>query len=181
VTESDTRVIDPEFGFYGPMGFDVGAYLANVLLAFFSQKGHERVADDRKAYRGWLLEQFVTTWEMFDAKFRAHWRAARTGDVFVKALFEDQEATKALQDAEDRFLTRLFEDTLGFAGCKMIRRILGLAKVADIETIADPAIKAQAATKSLRLARDLVVRRDWFKSIRTVAALADDMNNGVAQ
>ena len=28
VTESETRVIDPEFAFYGPMGFDVGAVSA---------------------------------------------------------------------------------------------------------------------------------------------------------
>ena len=33
VTESETRVIDPEFAFYGPMGFDVGAIIVNLLLA----------------------------------------------------------------------------------------------------------------------------------------------------
>ena len=32
-TESTTFVIDHEFAFYGPMGFDVGAFLANLLLA----------------------------------------------------------------------------------------------------------------------------------------------------
>ncbi len=35
VTVSETRVIDPEFAFYGPMGFDVGAVLANLLMAYF--------------------------------------------------------------------------------------------------------------------------------------------------
>ncbi len=32
VNEQDTKVIDPEFAFYGPMGFDVGTLLANLLL-----------------------------------------------------------------------------------------------------------------------------------------------------
>ena len=32
-TESTTFVIDHEFAFYGPMGFDVAAFLANVLMA----------------------------------------------------------------------------------------------------------------------------------------------------
>src|SRR5690606_32450588 len=32
VTEEDTKVIDPEFAFYGPMGFDIGALYANLLL-----------------------------------------------------------------------------------------------------------------------------------------------------
>src|SRR5690242_2018891 len=36
VTENDTRVIDAEFAFYGPMGFDVGAMIANLLLSYFS-------------------------------------------------------------------------------------------------------------------------------------------------
>src|SRR5262249_54826019 len=33
VTEEDTRAIDPEFAFFGPMGFDVGALLGNLLIA----------------------------------------------------------------------------------------------------------------------------------------------------
>lgn len=38
VTENSTKVIDPEFAFYGPIGFDTGAFVANLLLNFFSQK-----------------------------------------------------------------------------------------------------------------------------------------------
>ena len=40
-TPGDTRFIDPEFAFYGPMGFDVGALVANLFLAYFAQPGHE--------------------------------------------------------------------------------------------------------------------------------------------
>jgi hypothetical protein len=36
-TPGSSLVIDPEFAFYGPIGFDVGSYLANLLLAFFAQ------------------------------------------------------------------------------------------------------------------------------------------------
>ena len=41
VTEKETYVIDPEFAFYGPMGFDIGALIGNLYLAYFSQSGHE--------------------------------------------------------------------------------------------------------------------------------------------
>ena len=48
----------------------------------------------------------------------------------------------------------LFEDTLGFAGAKMIRRILGLAHVEDLESIADPAaagaMRSQGASARAR-------------------------------
>ena len=40
VTEGNTRVIDPEFAFYGPIGFDLGAFLGNLLLSWYSQPGH---------------------------------------------------------------------------------------------------------------------------------------------
>ena len=33
VTESETKVIDPEFAFYGPMGFDIGAVLGNLVMS----------------------------------------------------------------------------------------------------------------------------------------------------
>lgn len=38
VSSESTKVIDPEFAFYGPIGFDLGAFIANLLLSFFSQK-----------------------------------------------------------------------------------------------------------------------------------------------
>ena len=48
VTHDSTQVIDPEFAFYGPMGFDIGAFLANLILAYFSQDGHADDRNDRK-------------------------------------------------------------------------------------------------------------------------------------
>src|SRR5712675_2858159 len=36
VTQSETLVIDPEFAFYGPMGFDVGAVLGNLIMSYLA-------------------------------------------------------------------------------------------------------------------------------------------------
>jgi 5-methylthioribose kinase len=178
VTETDTRVIDPEFAFYGPMGFDTGAYFANLLLAFLSQRGHE-AEGPRDAYRRYVLDQIASTWAVFEAEFRALWAVeTRTGDAYARQLFEDQGDLAALAKARDRFMERLLADTLGFAGAKMIRRILGLAKVADMETIADPAVAAACKTRALRLGRDLLVRRAEFRDMATVIALAEAMDGG---
>ena len=43
-------------------------------------------------------------------------------------------------------------NTLGFAGAKMIRRILGLAHVEDLESIEDTDIRAACETRALNLA-----------------------------
>ena len=66
----------------------------------------------------------------------------------------------------------LFEDTLGFAGAKMMRRILGLAHVEDLELIADPERRARCETEALSLARELVVGARGFASFADVADAA---------
>ena len=48
VTHDSTQVIDPEFAFYGPMGFDIGAFIGNLILAFYAQDGHADQMNDRK-------------------------------------------------------------------------------------------------------------------------------------
>lgn len=48
VTTDSTQVIDPEFAFYAPMGYDIGAFLGNLILAYFAQDGHADQTNDRK-------------------------------------------------------------------------------------------------------------------------------------
>jgi 5-methylthioribose kinase len=55
VTHDSTQVIDPEFAFYGPMGFDIGAFIGNLILAFFAQDGHADQGNDRKVCLKFLL------------------------------------------------------------------------------------------------------------------------------
>ena len=50
VTEDSTVVIDPEFAFYGPMGFDIGAVIANLLMAYLASAGHERSPGERRLF-----------------------------------------------------------------------------------------------------------------------------------
>ncbi len=57
-------------------------------------------------------------------------------------------------------------------GLKMIRRILGLAHVEDMESIADPARCATCERKALRLAHTLVVEGVKFSGIAEVVEAA---------
>ena len=58
-------------------------------------------------------------------------------------------------------------NSLAFAGAKMIRRILGLAHVEDLEAIADPERRARCEAKALQLARELLVRPKVFPASPT--------------
>ncbi len=176
VNENETKVIDPEFGFFGPMAFDPGLLIGNFLMSVFAQGA---VSDAKaRTYEAWILKQIVEIWTEFDRKFSALWETNLTGDHLSKVLATDK---KLLSEVRSRFMRRLFEDSLGFAGTEMIRRILGLAKVADLETIADLKVKAACETKSLRMARELMVNSKTIRDIEGVAELAKRMQSGSAR
>jgi 5-methylthioribose kinase len=173
-TADSTKVIDPEFAFVGPMGFDVGAVLANLLLAYFAHScsGAGDAADH--AYRAELLDYFRAVWTGFEQRFLALWRAGEAGEAYPPSLFSPDEAP-ALEAARAAFMTELFHDSLAFAGCKMIRRIVGLAHVEDFESIEDPATRALGETRAVRLARELITAPQSFASIDSVAQAAQEL------
>jgi len=132
-----TFVIDPEFAFYGPMGFDLGAFIANMFLAYVSQGGHSNGSD----YADWILEQVITFWKTFETQFLQLWDdpATHKGYVYGRQTLKSLEEVK---NAQTTFMKEILADSLGFAGMKMLRRIVGIAHVADLDTIADPDVRS---------------------------------------
>jgi 5-methylthioribose kinase len=168
VSENDTRVIDPEFAFYGPIGFDLGAFFGNLLLSWYSQPGHATSNDDRRAYQEWILDQAKTFWETFRSRFLALWAGHAKGDAWPAAMFRAPGDLAALDSARDAFLNSLFADMLGFAACKMIRRILGFAHVIDFERIQEAALRGGCEADALALAHLLLTHPGQFRSVDDV-------------
>ncbi len=169
VTADDTRVIDPEFAFYGPMGFDLGAFLANLYLSYFAQGGY---AEERREHESWLLDTAEAVWGAFETRFRRLWRMERTGILFARSVFEAQHDAAGAELACSRFLADVRADAIGFAGAKMIRRLVGLAHVEDMESIADPNARAAREAPALQMGRELLVYRGSFPDIAALSALA---------
>ena len=172
VSGGDTRVIDPEFATYGPMGFDVGMLLSNFLMAYLSQPGHEDAPGARAAYQDWLLDVTATIWNVFAAEFARLWRTERTGILYQATLYEDQGHGTASEIALAERLAAIWRDTLGFCGVEMHRRILGLAHNADFEQIADPPTRAACEARALALGTALIAARGTITGIGTVLDLA---------
>ncbi|MEY9120856.1 S-methyl-5-thioribose kinase [Bradyrhizobium yuanmingense] len=172
VTDSQTRVIDPEFAFYGPVGFDVGAVLANLLMAYFASAGHERAPGDRAAFEAWVLETVEQVWTEFARKFLDLWRAGGTGDAYPVSLFAGEQGAARLEAERQSYMQRLFADTVGFAAAKIIRRIFGLAHNIDFELIEDPRTRAVSEARAVRLARAMMVETASFRIIADVTNAA---------
>jgi 5-methylthioribose kinase len=160
VREDSTKVIDPEFAYYGPMGFDIGAIIANLLLNYAGQEGWMSDSAERASFRNDLLATVEDVWNGFAQKFRALWN---------KDLVDRMAGSEGYQDV---YMQRLLQDTIGYAGCKMIRRIVGLSHVADIDKIADNAAKLRAERMAISIGRQLILLNRRAESISEVIKIA---------
>ncbi|XP_058769513.1 methylthioribose kinase-like [Vicia villosa] len=169
VTRESTQVIDPEFAFYGPMGFDIGAYLGNLILAYYSQDGHADQANDRKGYKEWILKSIEDTWNLFHDKFTGLWEKHRNGagEAYLPAIYNNPEVQLLVQK---KYMTDLFHDSLGFGAAKMIRRIVGVAHVEDLESIADAGKRATCERRALNFAKMILKERRKFESISEIVS-----------
>lgn len=153
-TPESTKVIDPEFAFYGPMGFDIGAVFANLILNYAGQVYWSRDEQVRSDFREYLLNTIVDTWNQFEEKFRSLWNEHNIDRMAASA-----------SGYQDFYMRRLLQDTFGFAGCKIVRRIVGLSHVADIDRIPDDADRERAQRLALEIGTRLIKMNRTAESI----------------
>ncbi|MBE2169269.1 MULTISPECIES: S-methyl-5-thioribose kinase [unclassified Cobetia] len=158
VREDSTKVIDPEFGFFGPAGFDIGSWLAALWLAACAHTELEGEQGDKRDYVAQLRAQAVASWESFTREYRE--QAAHTPD-----------ASFAAPGVADRLLARMLRDALGYAGCELIRRTVGLAHILELESISDETTRARAERRALALGRELIMARESLGDIDAIDAL----------
>ncbi|MBB6733490.1 S-methyl-5-thioribose kinase [Cohnella zeiphila] len=161
VTPESTKVIDPEFAYFGPMGFDVGAVIGNLLLNFAGQEHWSADDVSRRDRRSELLATIRDVWTLFEGKFRRLWDEHGVDRVARAAGYQDD------------YMLRLLRDTIGFAGAKTVRRVYGLAHVADLDTIPDAAARERAQRLALAIGTGLIRRNRQAESIEDVILIAE--------
>ncbi len=147
-SEAETKVIDPEFAYYGPIGFDIGHFIANLLMNAISR-------DEEKQQV--LLDHIETVWAVFAEEFSNAWEKDSL-EVFTK-----------VPGYLPFILEKTFEDAVGFAGIEIIRRTIGLAHVADLDPIEPFEKKIEAKQRALHLGSKLVKNRQTIKTTADIA------------
>jgi 5-methylthioribose kinase len=159
------------------MGFDIGAVIANLLMAYLASAGHERSPGERRLFEAWLLETIENVWTEFAHEFLELWRTEGHGDAFPRTLFPGAAGAVRLEAERQAYMARLFRDTVGFSAAKIIRRILGLAHNIDFELIEDPKRRAVCEARSLRLARVMMLDTASFRSIHAVTKAVRELRD----
>ncbi|WP_182914474.1 S-methyl-5-thioribose kinase [Paenibacillus sp. 1011MAR3C5] len=166
-TPASTKVIDPEFAYFGPMGFDVGAVFANLILNYAGQQYWTSDDAARKDFRRYLLDTIEDVWTQFDRKFRSLWN-----EHGIDRL------ANSTPGYQDYYMQRLLQDSIGFAGCKIVRRIVGLAHVADIDKIPSDEIREQAQRGALTIGTELIRRHRRAQSIQELIDITETTMQG---
>ena len=160
---NETYVIDPEFAFVGAFGFDIGALIANMINAYISHFYRSKDSE----YQAWILETIREVYAQFEEKFLELW-AKHPNSALLKEGFIAQ---KELDAFKAEFMQTIFSQSIGLAGCKMARRVFGIAGVEDIRGIEDTNKRKEAELMALRVGKSLILNYESIKDIDALLAL----------
>ncbi|NLL48709.1 MAG: S-methyl-5-thioribose kinase [Firmicutes bacterium] len=150
VNQENTRVIDPEFAFYGPMAYDVGALVANLIMNYISTLAWLPEGEKRQNHLDYLLTATKDVVDLFAEKFLKLWDEVVTDEMAKTPGFKEW------------YLEDVLVNTAGVAGCEMIRRSVGFAHVKDLDSIPDDTLREKALKTNILLAKHLIKNRHEF-------------------
>ncbi|WP_096740312.1 S-methyl-5-thioribose kinase [Pseudoalteromonas atlantica] len=145
VDTNTTKVIDPEFGFFGPVGFDIGSFIGNLLLNYCAQAGHIEEFVARRNYQTHLLSCIVESYNLFEQQ----WLALIANHSTDRTLNTD--------GYPQYFMKTVLQDAIGYCGTELIRRTIGLAHVVDIDSIEDENTRLAVQKQTLGLGEQLIL------------------------
>lgn len=152
INKEHTFIFDPEFSFYGPIGYDVGNVIANMFFAWCNGDATIDNEAEREEFCLWALNTIEEIVDKFISKFKMKFKEIVT-DTMAKT-----------EGFLDWYLDTVLASTAGVAGLESIRRTVGMANVKDITTIADKDKRARAEKMVITLAKNYIMNREKFKT-----------------
>ncbi|MGG3640056.1 S-methyl-5-thioribose kinase [Bacillus gobiensis] len=161
IKEDSTKIIDPEFAFYGPAGYDVGNLIANLIFAYVNAAFTIEDEKERADYLSYLEQTIKDVIELFQEKFLQLWDEKVT------------EQTAVLPGFKEIYLDAIIEDAAAVTGLELCRRIIGIAHVKDMTSIAEQSDRVTAEKICLTAGKAFILKRseirtgnDFFNRLR---------------
>ncbi|MGM0240427.1 S-methyl-5-thioribose kinase [Enterococcus sp. AZ103] len=155
INHTGIKVIDPEFAFYGPMGYDIGNVLAHLVFPLILNQMDGHFDQD---FDHWLTQSIE---KVFDLTFE---KIANTYDDQVKLPMY------LLPGFKEQYLAEVMADSLGYAGTEIIRRVVGDTKVKELSLLPEKA-RIPAERILIQFATDLIMNRDKITHGQEISAI----------
>lgn len=137
------KVIDPEFAFYGPMGYDIGNVLGNMFFALARNK----FADNNDDFDKWATKSIEDIFDLFFCKLEKEFDLLVSFDLYKNRYFKKQ------------YIKLVMKDAVGYAGTEIIRRTVGDSKVKELTSVTDPKIKIPMERSLILLGKRFILKR----------------------
>ena len=148
-TEPCMKIIDPEFAFYGPIGYDLGNIIAHLYCAWM----YAAFTREKRSAADDFIERIAAAIEALPQLFTA------------KAL--ERCKTVPLSDPlyNERYIRRrlaeILVDAYGFAGTEIIRRTVGDTKTAEFDAMGSDPRRITMERIIIKTACALIKRRRY--------------------
>ena len=125
---------------------------------------HHKIVTKDQEYQAWLLQTIEDILKQFETKFLKLWEAQDNSALLVDNYIDKD----YLQKYQKAFVKNIIKDSIGFAGCKLARRIFGVAGVVEIRGIEDKELKIQAQNMIFDIAKQFVIEYDKIENIDNI-------------
>ena len=120
VNQAGLKVIDPEFAFYGPMGYDIGNVIGNLVFPLVVRK---KCNEQSNNFIEWLVLCISQVYDLVKAELSSRYDKLVTLDLYHNEKFKRDK------------MNEIMADSIGYAGTEIIRRSIGDTKVRELYTI----------------------------------------------
>ncbi|MFQ7539865.1 MAG: phosphotransferase, partial [Clostridium sp.] len=120
INENGIKIIDPEFAFYGPMGYDIGNVIGNL---FFAWARTQFIEPQQTEFLAWCSHTIAATIDRTMEKLSQVYEQCVECPLYRTKTFKQQ------------YLKEILSDSLGYAGTEIIRRVVGDSKVMEVTSI----------------------------------------------
>ena len=121
INENGIKVIDPEFAFYGPMGYDIGNVIGNL---FFAWAYAEVQGTKNTKFIEWISSTIEKVLDLSMTKIKDFLTANVKLPLYNSIFLE-------------KYVKSIREDSIGYAGTEIVRRTVGDSKVQEIYALED--------------------------------------------
>ncbi|WEG73837.1 S-methyl-5-thioribose kinase [Vagococcus intermedius] len=163
INNQGIKVIDPEFAFYGPIGYDIGNVLAHLIFPLCQTDMINK--KETVGFSEWLIETlgdvFDLTFEKFDKRYE---------ELVQLSLYR-------LPNFKDQYLNDVKADAIGYMGTEIIRRVVGDSKVPELADLPVTSLKINLEKTLLTMASQLILERKNIKTGQELIGYYVSANN----
>ena len=149
INEKGLKVIDPEFAFYGPMGYDIGNVIGNLIFSYMYKSFYD---ENNKEFIDYIKNTIKETVDKTYEKLNKKYDEIVTFPLYKNKIFKKD------------YIDKIMADSFGYAGTEIIRRTIGDSKVLELTSLEKSEKKIKMEQKLLNVGINLIKNMDTYKS-----------------